>query len=119
MILLRVLNYLMVRCALRNVSWISLNRWNSLSNQQKRGFAPINPDFVIELLSPTDKIKELQQKMAQYISCGVKLGWLINPDEAQVEIYREGKNKEVLDNPGSLSGEAILPNLTVDLSEIF
>lgn len=102
-----------------DVSWISLNRWNSLSNQQKRGFAPIDPDFIIELLSPTDKIKELQQKMAQYISCGVKLGWLINPDEAQVEIYREGKNKEVLDNPRTLSGEAVLPNLTVDLSEIF
>lgn len=102
-----------------DVSWIALERWNSLSNLQKRGFAPIDPDFVIELLSPTDKIKELQQKMVQYISCGVKLGWLINPDEKQVEIYREGKNKEVLDNPRSLLGEAILPNLTVDLSEIF
>ncbi len=59
-----------------------------------------------------------QQKMKEYISCGVKLGWLINPDESQVEIYRLGEEKEVVNNPSNLSGEDILPQLIVDLSEI-
>ncbi len=102
-----------------DVSWIELTRWDSLNLQQKRKFAPIDPDFVIELLSPTDDMSELQQKMLEYRSCGVRLGWLINPDEKIVEIYRHGQDKEVLDNPQTLSGEEVMPNLTVDLSEIF
>ena len=102
-----------------DVSWIERTRWDSLSAKQKRGFAPIDPDFAIELMSPADDLVELQQKMNEYIDCGVKLGWLINPDEKQVEIYRIGRDKEVLDNPQSLPGESILPNLNVDLSEIF
>ena len=101
-----------------DVSWIAIERWNSLSEKQKRGFAPIDPDFVIELLSPTDNLSETQPKMLEYINCGVKLGWLINPDQKEVEIYRLGKDKEVLDNPGSLSGEDILPGLIVDLADI-
>ncbi len=102
-----------------DVSWIALNRWNSLSDKQKRGFAPIDPDFVIELLSPTDDLLTTQQKMIEYLNCGVKLGWLINPDEKEVEIYRLGKDKEIISNPSSLSGEDILPRLTVDLADIF
>ena len=102
-----------------DVSWIANNRWNSLSEGQKRGFAPIDPDFVIELLSPTDNLSITQQKMTEYLDCGVKLGWLINPDKKQVEIYRLGKAQETLSNPSSLSGEDILPGLTVDLSDIF
>ena len=102
-----------------DVSWIEQERWDSLSIKQQRGFAPIEPDFVIELMSPTDDLIELQQKMSEYIDCGVKLGWLINPDSQQVEIYRLGQSKEVLDNPKSLSGEDVLADLTVDLSEIF
>ena len=102
-----------------DVSWIALSRWNSLSDKQKRGFAPIDPDFVIELLSPTDDLLTAQRKMAEYMSCGVKLGWLINPDEQEVEIYRQSQPKEVLKNPSSLSGEAVLPEFTIDLTEIF
>ncbi len=102
-----------------DVSWIELSRWDSLSAKLKRGFAPIDPDFVLELMSPTDDLATVQQKMKEYIDCGVKLGWLINPDEKQVEIYRLGQEKELLNNPQSLSGETILPNLVVDLSEIF
>lgn len=102
-----------------DVSWIESSRWNSLPKELQRKFAPIDPDFVIELMSPTDDMSELQQKMVEYIDCGVKLGWLINPDEKIVEIYRQGQDKEVLDNPQTLSGEEVMPNLTVDLSEIF
>jgi Uma2 family endonuclease len=102
-----------------DVSWIAIERWNSLSEEQKRGFAPIDPDFAIELVSPTDSLEDLQQKMSEYISCGVKLGWLINPDAKEVEIYRLDRDKQVISNPTSLSGEELLPGLTLDLSEIF
>lgn len=102
-----------------DVSWIELSRWRELTPEQQEGFAPIDPDFVIELRSPSDDLPQLQQKMEEYLSCGVKLGWLINPEDKQVEIYRQGQDKEVLDNPQELSGEDILPNLVVDLSEIF
>lgn len=102
-----------------DVSWIENSRWNSLSDRQKRGFAPIDPDFVIELLSPTDNLAETQQKMLEYMDCGVKLGWLINPDAKEVEIYHNGEDKKVLETPDSLSGEDILSGLTVDLTEIF
>lgn len=102
-----------------DVSWIEISRWNSLSKKLKQGFAPIDPDFVIELLSPTDKLLTTQQKMLEYLSCGVKLGWLINPDEKEVEVYRLGQEKEVLKNPKNLSGENLLPGLIVSLLEIF
>jgi Uma2 family endonuclease len=102
-----------------DVSWIALHRWNSLTAKQKRGFAPINPDFVIELMSPSDDLSKTQHKMTEYLSCGVKLGWLIAPDEAQVEIYRINRKTEILNSPNSLSGENILHNLIIDLADIF
>lgn len=101
-----------------DVSWISLAKWNALSATQRRKYLPLAPDFVLELMSPNDSLNELQNKMKEYINCGVKLGWLINPDDQQVEIYRLEKNPEILDNPQSLSGEDVMPNLIVDLSEI-
>lgn len=102
-----------------DVSWIEVSRWSSLDLQKQERFAPIDPDFVVELRSLTDEIEELQQKMTEYMDCDVKLGWLINCADKQVEIYRVGQDKEVLDNPQRLSGEKILPNLIVDLTEIF
>ncbi len=102
-----------------DVSWVENAKWDSLSKQQQRKFAPIDPNFVIELMSPTDDLVELQQKMLEYKSCGVKLGWLINPDDKEVEIYRPDVKKEILSNPTSLSGDKILSDLTVDLSGIF
>ncbi len=102
-----------------DVTWIELARWNELTLKQQEKFAPIDPDFVIELLSSTDDLSQLQQKMKEYMDCGVKLGWLIDPEEKRVEIYRQGQDKEVLDNPQNLSGESVLPNFTLDLSTIF
>ncbi|MDJ0648448.1 MAG: Uma2 family endonuclease [Xenococcaceae cyanobacterium MO_188.B19] len=102
-----------------DVSWIPLSIWNSLTKQQRRKYLPIDPCFVIELMSPTDILSNLRNKMREYIDCGVRLGWLINPDDKQVEIYRQGKEKEVVNNPRTLSGEDIMPGLVVDLSEIF
>lgn len=70
------------------------------------------------IMSPTDNLKDIQDKMQEYMNNGVKLGWLINPEQKQVEIYRQGKDKQVLDNPSSLQGEDILPGLVIDLQEI-
>ena len=102
-----------------DVSWIAINRWNSLTKEQQRKFAPIDPDFVVELMSPNDSWEEIQQKMQEYLSCGVRLGWLINPDAKVVEIYRQEREKRVLNNPTILNGEDILPNLKVTLDDIF
>ena len=102
-----------------DVSWIELSRWRELTKEQQDRFAPIDPDFVIELRSPTDRLDELQQKMEEYISCGVRLGWLINPQDKQVEIYRNPEDKEVLNNPRTLSGEDVCFGLTVALDDIF
>ncbi len=103
-----------------DVSWVKLSKWNSLSKQQKRKFAPIDPDFVIELMSPTDEREELQKKMREYQECGVKLGWLIDPDAKEVEIYRASQaDVEVLENPQNLSGEDVLVSLVIDLKDIF
>ena len=88
-----------------DVTWINLERWNELTLKQQTKFAPIDPDFVIELMSPTDDLTQLQQKMHEYMNCGVKLGWLINPEDREVEIYRHGQDREVLVNPQTLSGE--------------
>jgi Uma2 family endonuclease len=102
-----------------DVSWIEISRWNELTRKQKRGFAPIAPDLALELLSPNDRLQDTQQKMREYLKCGIKLGWLIDPDETRVEIYRLGKDLEILDSPRNLSGEDLMPGLVVELDEVF
>jgi Uma2 family endonuclease len=77
------------------------------------------PDFVIELGSMTDSLKTLQEKMQEYQTNGVRLGWLINPQQQQVEIYRLGQAVEVLQSPTTLSGENVLPGFTINLESIF
>uniref|UniRef100_B8HQ46 Putative restriction endonuclease domain-containing protein n=1 Tax=Cyanothece sp. (strain PCC 7425 / ATCC 29141) TaxID=395961 RepID=B8HQ46_CYAP4 len=98
-----------------DVAWIELNRWNSLTPDQRRKFPPIAPDFVIELRSPTDRLDLLQEKMQEYMASGVRLGWLINPQQQQVEIYRQGKAKEVRNLPTELSGESVLPGFRLEI----
>ena len=106
-----------------DVSWVELEKWNRLTQAQQDGFPPIAPDFVIELVSPSDltnqRYEDLQAKMREYLDNGVKLGWLIEPSVKTVEIYRPNKQVEILNNPPTLSGEDILPGFTLDLSEIF
>ena len=101
-----------------DASWIKLDRWNSLTKEEQEKFAPICPDFVIELRSKTDLLKTLQEKMQEYIDNGASLGWLIDRQNQKVEIYRVNKSVETLTSPSSLSGENILPNFTLDLTEI-
>lgn len=106
-----------------DVSWIKLERWNQLTQAQQDGFPPIAPDFVIELVSPSDlknqRYEDLKAKMQEYLDNGVKLGWLIEPDAKTVEIYRAQGSVEILNNPQTLSGKDVLPGFTLDLSGIF
>ena len=106
-----------------DVSWIKLERWNKLAQAQQDGFPPLAPDFVIELVSPSDirnqRYEDLQLKMQEYLNNGVKLGWLIEPSAKTVEIYRINKQVEILHNPQTLSGEEILPGFVLNLSGIF
>ncbi|MBN3880181.1 MULTISPECIES: Uma2 family endonuclease [unclassified Nostoc] len=101
-----------------DVSWVKIERWNALTPEQQEKFAPICPDFVVELRSRTDSLKELQEKMQEYIENGTQLGWLIDRKNKRVEIYRPGKDVEILDNPASLSGENVLPGFVLDLQQI-
>jgi Uma2 family endonuclease len=99
-----------------DVSWIQNARLEGISLKQ---FLPLAPDFVIELRSSTDRLLPLQQKMQAYLENGVRLGWLINPQDRQVEIYRLNQDKEVLTAPTELNGEAVLPGFTLDLATIW
>lgn len=102
-----------------DAAWIPLAQWNALTPEQQERFLPLCPDFVIELHSPSDPLKPLQEKMQEYMDNGTRLGWLINRQNRQIEIYRQGREKEILDNPTTLSGEDILPEFTLNLTFIW
>jgi Uma2 family endonuclease len=102
-----------------DAAWIEQSRWDALSPEQKRKFAPICPDFAIELKSPSDEIQPLQAKMKEYLDNGLCLGWLIDPSTHTVEIYRPEQPVEVLKNPATLSGELVLPGFVLDLTVIW
>jgi Uma2 family endonuclease len=102
-----------------DASWIKLTKWNSLSAQQKTKFAPICPDFVVELRSPSDNLKMLQDKMQEYINNGVSLGWLIDRTTRQVYVYTPDSEVKSLDNPQTISGEPILSGFVLDLAKIW
>jgi Uma2 family endonuclease len=101
-----------------DVSWVKQERLEAL-NPNPDGFLPLAPDFVIELRSASDRLKPLQTKMQEYIDNGVRLGWLLNPKDQQVEIYRPGREVEVLLSPTSLSGEDVLSGFVLALEGIF
>jgi Uma2 family endonuclease len=102
-----------------DAAWIERSRWEALSPEAREKFPPIAPDFLIELRSATDALPELQAKMREYQENGVRLGWLINPQDQQVEIYRPGQAVEVLQSPQTLSGELVLPDFGLSLERIF
>jgi Uma2 family endonuclease len=100
-----------------DAAWIQLARWEALTLEQREAFPPICPDFVVELCSPTDSLKTVQDKMQEYMENGARLGWLIDPKNQQVEIYRQGE-EEILRSPTSLSGEKVLSGFVLDLNRI-
>lgn len=102
-----------------DVAWIPIVKWNNLTTNQKQKLLPLCPDFVIELRSSTDKLTTLQNKMQEYIANGTVLGWLINPQDKQIEIYRSGQNVEVLNSLQTISGENVLVGFVLNLESIW
>ncbi len=102
-----------------DASWIRKERWNALTLEQQQKFAPLCPDFVRELLSPTDSLPKTREKMVEYIENNARLSWLINRKNKQVEIYRSGKDVEIRPTPVTLSGEDVLPHFVLELKEIW
>src|SRR5262245_14379555 len=102
-----------------DASWIRHERWNALTTQEREEkFAPLCPEFVIELRSHSDTTKKLRAKMEEYLAQGTRLGWLIDPIQGTVEIYRPGLPVETLQRPATLSGEDVLPGFVLDLKGI-
>jgi Uma2 family endonuclease len=101
-----------------DASWVRKERWNALAPEQKEGFAPICPDFAVELCSSRDEKEATRRKMGKYLANGLRLGWLIDPWDGTVEVYRPGRPVETLQKPATLSGEGVLPGFVLDLKGI-
>jgi Uma2 family endonuclease len=95
---------------------VEQSRWQALTPEQQRKFPPLCPDFVLELVSPSDNPTTVRAKMQEYLQSGLRLGWLINPADRQVEVYRPDQTPEVLSVPATLSGEAVLPGFVLNVS---
>jgi Uma2 family endonuclease len=102
-----------------DASWVRQERWDALTPEQKESFIPLCPDFAIELRSKSDNMEPLRVKMREYMNNGARLGWLIDRKNRKVEIYRQNREVEVLENPATLSGEDVLPGFVLDLTEIW
>ncbi|WP_295613149.1 Uma2 family endonuclease [Chamaesiphon sp. GL140_3_metabinner_50] len=102
-----------------DAAWVELSRWEALTPEQRTKFPPLAPDFVIELLSATDRLPPLREKMEEYTANGVRLGLLINPKNKQVEIYRQGQAPEIVESPTAIDCSEIMPGFILSLSEIW
>jgi Uma2 family endonuclease len=101
-----------------DAAWILRTRWDTLTREQRRKFVPICPDFVVELRSPSNDLAELQAKMVEYVTCGARLGWLIDVESNLAWIYRPDHPAETLENPLVLRGDPELPGLVLDLAAL-
>jgi Uma2 family endonuclease len=102
-----------------DASWVKVSRLNKLAPNQKKKFIPLCPDFVVEVRSPSDRLPKLQEKMEEYRDNGASLGWLIDPDERKVYVFRPGKRVECLDRPKRLIGDPELPGFVLELARIW
>jgi len=101
-----------------DATWMTRERWDALSPDERDRFSHVCPDFVVELRSKSDGMKDLRKKLHEYLAQGVRLGWLIDPKSRTVLIYRPGRPVEVLKAPLTLSGEGVLPGFVLDLKGI-
>lgn len=101
-----------------DVSWIRRERWDALTPEEQDEFPPICPDFVVELRSKSDRLKMLEEKMEEYLLNGAGLGWLIDPLQKRVHIYRPGSPVEILNQPQEVSGEPLLKGFVLNLAGI-
>jgi Uma2 family endonuclease len=97
-----------------DVAWITIDKWEALTSEQRRGFLPLCPDFAIELMSRSDSWIQTQAKMVEYMESGCRLAWLLDPKGKRAAIYRIGKPPELLTAPDSLSGEDVLSGFVLD-----
>ena len=102
-----------------DASWVRREKWDALTEEEKEGFAPLCPDFVVELRSPEDRITTLQDKMLEYISNGAELGWLIDPKARRVYVYRRGQPTEYLENPEAIAGDPALRGFVLNIRDIW
>jgi len=102
-----------------DASWVKRERWDSLTERQQNNFPPICPDFVVELRSPTDRLPQVCDKMVEYLENGALLGWLIDPFEFRVYVYRPGHELVILDNPDTVSADPLLPGFTLNVMKLW
>lgn len=100
-------------------AWVRQEKWDALTPEQQEGFAPLCPDFVLELRSKGDNMEPLRVKMREYMENKARLGWLIDRKNKKVEIYRQGQEAEVLDHSATLSGEDVLLGFVLDLTQVW
>jgi Uma2 family endonuclease len=99
--------------------WGDQARWECLSPEQRHRFAPLCPDFVLELKSPSDEIATLHAKLAEYLANGAQLGWLIDPEQQRVYTYGPDQPVQEFHRPDTLSGDPVLPNFVMDFTLIW
>lgn len=102
-----------------DASWVRRERWERIDQNQRERFPPLCPEFVIEIRSPSDRLARLQDKMQEYVAHGTELGWLIDPIDRKVFVYRPESEVLVLDNPETVSGDPVLPGFTLNVAEVF
>lgn len=99
-------------------AWISNERWNALPAEQKKRFAPIVPDFVLELRSDDQNLTELREKMDEYMDCGCRLGWLVDPQHRRTYIYSANGDIQTVKFDELLSGGDVMPGLEMKMGEV-
>jgi len=101
-----------------DAAWILKSRWDSFTKEEKERFTKICPDFVLELRSPSDRLRDLEKKMEEYTANGARLGWLLDPIDNLAIVYQPGHPPQRIDSPTTLSGDPVLPGFTFDFKEI-
>jgi Uma2 family endonuclease len=102
-----------------DASWIARSRWEQVPTERRDKFAPICPDFVLELRSPSDTLRDLQAKMVEYLANAARLGWLLDPPTRHVYIYRPGATVERLEDPETVSGDPVLPGFVLNVRKVW
>lgn len=102
-----------------DLAWVRRSRWDALAEEEKEEFPPLCPDFVVELRSRSDDMGALRAKMQEYLANGASLGWLIDPIERKVYLYRPSTQVVCLENPKTVSGDPVLPGLVLDLTRVW